>query len=252
MTHNNLSGFLCINKPAGVRSYRIINYLKQFFPKGYKIGHAGTLDSFASGLMVIGFGKEATKRLSLLLSADKVYHAVGKAGVTTHTLDPLGSIIRQSTAFTTKSRVIQVLQKLQPCYIQTPPFYSALKHKGQRLSDVAQKTCPLLQTDTQALVEKKQRQVFIYSLKLLQINLPYITLSTHVSHGTYIRSLMRDIGSLLSMEMTTVQLTRIRVGPFTLAHALLPDLSWQTIQQKHCPILTFDKMMNSYSIHHYK
>lgn len=223
MENTFVSGFLLINKPAEITSTDCINKLKRFLPKKTKIGHAGTLDRFATGLLLIAIGRSATRQLTQLKECDKTYTFTMKLGQVTDTLDVTGTILKQqSIDHITQDLVKETLKSFGNEYLQIPPLYSALKHHGKRLSTLARSQ----QIDIQELeyiAQEKARTIILHELVLEHFNIPYITIKAHVSSGTYIRSLVRDIAQKMGTIATTHQLQRTMIGNYTLEHAIALD-----------------------------
>jgi tRNA pseudouridine55 synthase len=215
-----ISGFLLINKPAEITSTDCINKLKRLLPKKAKIGHAGTLDRFATGLLLVAIGRAATRQLTQLKECDKTYIFTMKFGQTTDTLDSTGIILEQQPIdHITQNLVEETLKSFGNEYLQIPPLYSALKYHGKRLSTLARSQ----QVDIQELehiVQKKARTIILHGLVLEQFNLPYVTIRAHVSSGTYIRSLVRDIAEKMGTIAVTHQLQRTMIGKFDLKESI--------------------------------
>lgn len=133
MNNQVKTGFLLVNKPCGISSYGCIIHVKKILRQKIKIGHAGTLDPFASGLLIIAIGREATRIISTIAVLEKTYVATGKLGELTDTLDHTGKVIKQIDFIPTQQEVAAALASLGSSYQQTPPLYSALKHEGYPL-----------------------------------------------------------------------------------------------------------------------
>jgi len=212
---NNVEGFLLVNKPTGVSSFYCVEKIKKVIGPKTKIGHAGTLDSFATGLLIIGIGRPATRHIGQIMELDKWYTATGKLGQLTDTLDFTGSLIEdEKIEGITTEQIKTAIHELGHQYRQVPPIYSALKHKGRSLSDLA-RADKLTEEELKKIVEKKARVVNIYSCELLSLDLPYFTIEAHVSHGTYIRILIDDIAQKVGTHATTHELNRSKIGPFS-------------------------------------
>ena len=206
----SLNGWLNIDKPAGVSSTFITNKLKRILnPK--KIGHAGTLDPAASGILPIALG-EATKTIEYLQDAKKTYQFTVKFGETTDTLDREGKIIEKNNKFPKLEDIKKVIPDFIGDIKQIPPIYSALKINGERAYALARKGIE---------VEMKERQIHIYSLKLLDYktdNKQYVseaTFEVNCSKGTYIRTLGADIAKGTQTIGYITFLRRTAVGNFT-------------------------------------
>jgi tRNA pseudouridine55 synthase len=217
--HMLSSGFLLINKPKGVTSFQCVRRVRKFMPRGTRVGHGGTLDPFATGLLVICVGRAATKMSSQLLGKDKTYIVKAKLGELTDTLDYTGTIleVRDALHFT-KEMLQDAIISLGSSYVQTPPVYSALKHEGRPLYKHAR--AQLLDPETlKTVIESKARLVELYKIELLEFTPPFFTFSAHVSKGTYIRSLANDIACKLGSVATTYELERTRIGALSLEQA---------------------------------
>lgn len=221
------TGFLLIHKPAGISSFFCVKRIKKLLrDKKLKIGHGGTLDPFATGLLIIGVGRGATRHLDLLLKMDKKYKARAKLGELRDTLDFTGEIIAAPEVFgdqISQNNLIRSCQALGTGYTQTPPIYSACKFDGKRLYALAREGRKS-ESELIELAESKKRFITLHSVELLNVAYPFFTIQAHVSHGTYIRSLMHDIARGADSCATTYELERTQVGPFRLADAIPFDL----------------------------
>ena len=239
MREINFSGILKINKPAGITSYDCIRHIKRILNiKKIKFGHAGTLDPFASGLMLICIGREATKTIDQLMTQDKEYLVKAKLGELTDTLDKTGKVLQ--TQVVDKNIASQDLETafklLGSNYLQTPPIYSALKHQGKPLHELAREQ-KMEVTELEQIVQKKSRLVEIYKIELLNVELPFFTFRTHVSKGTYIRSLANDIAQKLNLHATTYELERTKIGEYRLEDAI-----------KLCDLKTVEDIKNAFDV----
>lgn len=212
-------GLLLINKPADVSSYDCIRRLQKILGIKKRIGHAGTLDPFATGLLIVAIGRQATKHIQKIMELDKEYVATGKFGILTDTLDATGAEIEQCVVpIVSVADFEEVTAQFTPYYIQTPPVFSALRHQGSRLYDLARRGT-VTPDQLAEIAVQKQRVVQIYQLEILDMSLPFFTIRARVSHGTYIRSLVNDIARALGSCATTVALERSSIGPFALTNA---------------------------------
>ena len=216
---SNLSGFILINKPKDITSFQVIRYLKKFLPKNTKIGHAGTLDPFATGLVIIAISREYTKKISMFLNSDKEYIATAQLGILTDTLDLTGSIIKECDHAITQDSIQNSIEELKDNYVQIPPIYSALKYQGKALYKLARNK-KLSEQDLNKISQNKKREVKIYSIDILEFNDPYLKIKTQVSHGTYIRSLVNDIAQMAGTVATTQELMRTKIDNYSLDQAL--------------------------------
>ncbi|OXB82337.1 UNVERIFIED_CONTAM: hypothetical protein H355_009262 [Colinus virginianus] len=267
----SLSGLFAVYKPKGSTSAAVLNLLKERLlaeagvqakaskrkRQALKIGHGGTLDSAATGVLVVGIGK-GTKMLKTILAGSKKYTAVGLLGRATDTLDATGKVTEEKPYGTfkeklptsdehfillrplakvrtgqdqiTKRDLENVLQKFTGDIMQVPPLYSALKKDGERLSTLMKRG--------EAVEAKPARPVRVYSLSLQQFQPPLFTLDVECGGGFYVRSLVSDIGKELSTCASIQELTRTKHGPFTLEEHALHEDRW-TIDEiarslEHC------------------
>ena len=197
-----VSGFLLINKPIGPSSHMVINVLRK--KTGIKkIGHAGTLDPFASGLMICGVGREATKRLGDFIKLDKEYEAEIILGAESDTFDCKGVIKeRKIKERPSLGDVKKSLDKFTGQYKQYPPRYSAKKIAGKKMYELARKNIDFV-------IEPKL--INVYSLELLEYSWPRLKIKTKVSSGTYIRSLAFDLGAFLGVGAYVDKLVRLSI-----------------------------------------
>lgn len=196
--------FLNIRKPKGITSFDVIFKLRRIL-KIKKIGHSGTLDPMASGVMQVAIG--AATRLLEYLPSDKEYVAKIKFGYTSSTLDAEGKITKCEFSDFTKEDLKNVLKEFTGKIKQIPPIYSAIKVNGQKLCDIARK-------NPDAEVEIKSREVEIYKLELLNFNNDEAEIKVSCSKGTYIRTLAEDIAKKLKTHAYLVELTRTKAGNF--------------------------------------
>ncbi|MDP3889099.1 MAG: tRNA pseudouridine(55) synthase TruB [bacterium] len=238
-----IEGFLLINKPSGKTSYDCVEHIKRLIGKKVKIGHAGTLDPFATGLLIIALERNATRILGQLLSLDKEYIAQGKLGIETDTLDVTGETIRYDARKSTEQEIRQAIERLGSSYLQTPPIYSALKFEGNRLYELARSGKKSMQ-ELESMVHEKAKEVHLYALNLVDFDLPFFTIRAHVSHGTYIRSLVRDIAYEANNCATTYTLQRTKIGPYSIEQSV--DLiNLQTIDDIMQYVISIDQFLES-------
>ena len=193
-----------MDKPAGISSNDVVQQAKRLFG-AQKVGHTGSLDPLATGVLPLCFG-EATKFSQYLLGADKKYWAQVRLGITTDTGDADGEVIAQADASSvTPAQAVAALETFVGEIEQIPSMYSALKHQGQPLYKLARKGIE---------VELAPRQVSIYSAELLQFSEASIELRVHCSKGTYIRSLAEDLGAALGCGGHVSALRRLAAGPY--------------------------------------
>ena len=198
-----MHGVLPLDKPVGMTSNEVLQEVKTLFG-ARKAGHTGSLDRLASGLLPLCFG-EATKFSAFLLDADKHYQATCRLGVRTNTGDVAGEVIeRRPVPALDTARMEQVLDGFRGEIAQVPPMFSALKHKGQRLYELAYQGIE---------VERKPRTVQIRTLQLLRLENAEFEIGVSCSKGTYIRTLAEDIGEVLGCGAHVGTLRRTGVGP---------------------------------------
>ena len=200
-----MNGLIVVNKDKGKTSRDIINSLNHIF-NIKKIGHTGTLDPLATGVLVCCIGKY-TKLVNLLTNETKEYIAEIKLGIKTDTQDITGNVISTNTFNITKSDILKVFDNFPKEYIQTVPLYSSVHVNGKRLYEYAR-------NNTKVTLPK--RKVTIYNLELISFNKDIITFKTKVSKGTYIRSLIEDICSNLNTYGTMNNLIRTKQGNFSI------------------------------------
>ena len=208
-----MNGVLNVYKEQGFTSHDVVAKLRGIL-KTKKIGHTGTLDPDAVGVLPVCIGK-ATKLCDLITDWGKTYEAVMLLGTTTDTLDISGKIVAQSEVNVSEVDVLKACNEFIGEYEQIPPMYSALKHNGQKLYELARKGIE---------IERKPRTVHINTLRVNDINLSdkqtTVTITVDCSKGTYIRSLCDDIGKKLGCGACMMKLTRTRVGKFMLDDTL--------------------------------
>lgn len=205
---------LLVDKPANMTSFgvvaRIRRRLSQQLGKKAKVGHTGTLDPFATGLMIIVTGKECRNAMQYS-KLDKEYEAVIELGATSSTGDPEGELTVVSGRVPTVDEVEAALAPFRGEIRQTPPIYSAIKVNGQRAYKLARKG---------EAVEIPERQVTIHALELIEYAYPFVKIRTHVSSGTYIRTLAEDIGKVLETGAYCRELRRTKVAEYRVEDAM--------------------------------
>lgn len=204
---------ILIDKPADITSFGVVARLRRVVStkagKKVKVGHTGTLDPFATGLMILVVGKE-TKNAERYSKLDKVYEATVHLGKTSTTGDPEGEISKRNNRQPTQREVEEVLKNFIGEIEQRPSLYSAIKINGQRAYKLARKG---------ETAEMPLRKVKIYSLELLEYSYPTIKIRTHVSSGTYIRTLAEDIGKKLGTGAYCTQLRRTSIAQWSVTQA---------------------------------
>jgi tRNA pseudouridine55 synthase len=221
-----LHGWIILDKPVGLGSTTAVSAVKRILreagePKT-KVGHGGTLDPLASGVLPIALG-EATKLCGRMLDATKSYDFTIRFGEETDTLDAEGQVIATSDARTTREQIEAVLPRFTGEIEQVPPAYSALKIDGKAAYARAR---------AGEDIELKSRSVTVYDLRLLESSAGSATLSATVSKGTYIRSLVRDIAHALGTVGHVSYLRRTRAGPFGLDKAVSLDFLEETAKAR--------------------
>lgn len=204
-----INGIIVVDKEEGFTSHDVVAKLRGICGQK-KIGHTGTLDPAATGILPVCLGG-ATKLCDMLTDKDKEYVAELLLGVETDTQDTTGSILRTHPVNVTEGEVKQACQEFVGDYLQVPPMYSALKINGRKLYELAREGRE---------VERRARPVVIHSLELLEISLPVVKMRVACSKGTYIRTLCADIGEKLGCGGTMQSLRRTRVGGFGLEAAV--------------------------------
>lgn len=216
----NLNGFILINKPKNITSYDCIRHIKKILRQKIKIGHTGTLDDFATGLLIICIGRKATKLSSTLLNSNKEYVVTAKLGELTDSLDLTGKIIEQDKQINiSETNIKKAIKQLGSEYVQIPPIYSALKHKGKPLYKLARNE-KLDSEELNKIIEQKSRNIRIFNIELLKFESPFFTIKTTVSKGCYIRSLANDIAKILNSYATTYELERTKIGKFDIQNSI--------------------------------
>ena len=208
-----------VDKPSGMSSFgavaRVRRLLSEREGHKVKVGHTGTLDPFATGLLILLAGK-ATKKAPELTKLDKVYEATIRLGATSSTGDPEGEItITDKKPEISREKIIETLAQFVGEIEQTPPAFSAIKINGQRAYKLAR---------AGKAIEMPKRKVTIYELELLDYASPFLKIRTHVSSGTYIRTLAEDIGEALGCGAYTTELRRTKIADYDITELPLFDL----------------------------
>lgn len=222
---DKLDGYLLIDKPQGWTSHDVVNKVRslaraQSEKKRLKVGHAGTLDPMATGLLIVLIGS-TTKRQNSFMKLDKLYDAQITLGTTTTTDDAEGEVIQKRSESVTESEVMTVLDECVGSQHQIPPQFSAIKIHGQPAYKHAR---------SGQVLQLAPRSVTIFSISDIAYTWPQLSFRVHVSSGTYIRSLARDIGQKLGCGAHLSGLRRLQIGSFNVAQAVSSDkLTIQTI-----------------------
>lgn len=203
---NSLDGILLVDKPQDWTSHDVCAFVRKRF-KIKKVGHAGTLDPLATGLLVLLLG-QATKQSSSLSASDKDYSGVMELGVKTDSHDKKGAVLANaSCSGITLEQIKEAVKKFTGDIVQVPPMVSALKHQGVRLYKLARRGVE---------VEREARPVTVSRWDIEKLETPYVTFSCHVSKGTYVRTLVNDLGEALGCYASLMDLRRTRSGEFHL------------------------------------
>lgn len=202
-------GIINVYKEKGFTSHDVVAKMRGILGQK-KIGHTGTLDPDAEGVLPVCVGA-GTKLCDMLTDKSKVYETEFCLGYTTDTQDQSGTVLTQSEVNVTEDTVREVITSFIGTYAQIPPMYSAIKVNGKKLYELARAGVE---------IERKPRQVEIHGIDILEIRLPFIKMTVSCSKGTYIRTLCYDIGQKLGCGATMEKLTRTKVGPFLLKDAV--------------------------------
>lgn len=229
MKTNNMHGAIIVNKAPNMTSRDVINILnKKFNTKS--IGHTGTLDPIAEGVLVCLIGKY-TKLTDILINHDKEYIASFKLGILTDTLDITGKILKEEKVNLTKEEIQKTILSFKGTYNQEVPIYSAVKINGKKLYEYARNN---------EEITLPKREVNIYDIELLNIDNECLTIKTKVSKGTYIRSLIRDIGLKLNTNATMTKLMRTKLDKFTIEESY----TLEDIQNDNYKILSLEDLID--------
>jgi len=207
-----MDGLLIVNKPRGITSFQVVKTIRRM-TKIKKVGHGGTLDPLAEGVLLIFLGR-ATKKTGFFLGADKGYFAEMVLGVTTDTFDSDGRVENRSQCDVDIDRIKGVLGRYLGEVMQVPPMFSAKRHKGQRLYKLAR---------AGVSVKREPRKINIYKIELINYfadDPPRVQFGVYCSKGTYIRTLVSDIGEELGCGAHLSRLVRTYSHPFVLSQAL--------------------------------
>ena len=235
-----LSGAILIDKPGSMTSFKVVSELRKILHTK-KVGHAGTLDPMATGLLPVLVNK-ATKIQELLQNGNKEYIAEFKLGITTDTQDITGKIIKEfENVNVSEEQILSSLKKFTGEIVQTPPMYSAISKSGVRLYKLARKGIE---------IEREKRKINIYSLKLLNFykkeNL--VRVLVNCSKGTYIRTLCADIGNYLGCGATLTSLRRTKTCNFSIEKSVkieeLENLKLAEISEK--VLIPIDRILENY------
>jgi len=202
-------GLILVNKPNGMTSHDVVNIARRAFGIR-RIGHAGTLDPMATGLLILGVGK-STKKLGDITGSSKTYNTEITLGATSTTDDKEGAIEKVGDTQPTLKQIQNILEKFTGDILQTPPIYSAIKVNGERAYKIARRG---------ETIKMEPRKITIHKIELVSYKYPLLEIKTDVSSGTYIRSLARDIGKELETGAYLSKLERTSIGEYKLENAI--------------------------------
>lgn len=229
-----MNGILNIFKPKGMSSFDVVRVVKKVAKTG-KVGHTGTLDPEATGVLPVCIGR-ATKIIDYIMDSEKVYEVTFKLGIRTITYDLEGEILEERDPSNLKNEdILDVVKGFIGEYSQVPPMYSALKQNGVRLYELARKGIE---------VEREGRLIKIYNIEDIKINNPYVSMKVTCSKGTYIRSLCYDIGEKLEVFATMTDLNRAKTSVFSQESSInINDLTEENIGDY---IVTMEEALSKY------
>jgi tRNA pseudouridine55 synthase len=221
-----LCGIINVYKPTGMTSFDVVRKIKKI-ANNKKVGHCGTLDPEASGVLPVCIGR-ATKSIEFIMEDYKVYEAELKLGVVTDTYDREGTIIEEHSVDVTENQVKEAVYSYVGEIEQIPPMYSALKHNGKKLYELARAGIE---------IERQGRKITIYNIEILDIDIPIVKILIKCSKGTYIRSLCYDIGRTLGCGAMMWSLERHATGSFTKENSInINELNETNIKEYVLPI----------------
>jgi len=221
-----MNGILNVFKPTGITSFDVVRTIRKI-SNVKKVGHAGTLDPEASGVLPVCIGR-ATKAIDYIMGDFKIYEAELKLGVTTDTYDREGKILRESEVNASFDEITSVINSFIGEIKQIPPMYSALKVNGKKLYELARAGIE---------IEREARPIVIYDIDILNIEIPYVKFRVKCSKGTYIRSLCYDIGEILKCGGMMWNLQRTATGQFHIEDSInIEDLNEENIKKYIMPI----------------
>ena len=207
---SQIDGILSIDKPYGITSMEIVRRIKQASGQR-RVGHGGTLDPIATGVVPVCLG-QATRMMEYLIDGTKEYRTVIELGISTDTYDALGQVTsKEDPSDVTLTDIEQALESFKGVIQQVPPMYSALKQQGKRLYELARAGIE---------VERKPRSVEVFRIDLLEWSSPLVTVEVGCGRGFYVRSLAYDLGLALGCGGHLKSLVRLRSGAFQISHAV--------------------------------
>ena len=215
-SQNKVSGILLVNKPKGKTSFSLVSAIRKLY-NVKKVGHAGTLDPFATGVMILLIGKECTRLSDRFLHQDKQYIATLHLGVRTDSYDCDGAVLEENATIPSLASIEKVLSSFQGEIDQIPPMFSAKKINGKKLYELARKGIE---------VERKPSRVTV-NTEFLHYEYPLLSLRVSCSKGTYIRSIAEDVGRMLGCGAHLSELTRTKSGQFSIEECFPGELLWE-------------------------
>lgn len=229
-----MNGILNIFKPRGMSSFDVVRVVKKVAKTG-KVGHTGTLDPEATGVLPVCIGR-ATKIIDYIMDSEKVYEVTFKLGIRTTTYDLEGEVLEEKdTSNLSDNDILDAIKEFIGEYSQVPPMYSALKQNGVRLYELARKGIE---------VEREGRLINIYNIEDINIDNPYVSMKVTCSKGTYIRSLCYDIGEKLGVFATMTKLNRSKTSVFSQENSInINDLTEENIENY---VITMEEALNKY------
>ena len=229
---NEPCGVLVIDKPNGMTSHDIVNKVRRLYGTR-RVGHTGTLDPMATGVLTVLIGR-AAKAAEYLACDRKTYRAILRLGLTTDTEDTTGKVLTQSDSIPDETAVMAILPRFRGEIMQVPPMYSALKVGGQKLYDMARRG---------EVIERQARPITIHRLEAERLSLTDYTLTVTCSAGTYIRTLCADIGAALGCGGAMAALRRTEAGGFSLEQAHLPmEIEEMSEEARYAPLLPVESL----------
>lgn len=229
-----MNGVINVFKNKGMSSFDVVRIVRKV-SREKKVGHTGTLDPEATGVLPVCLGK-ATKIIDYIMKAEKSYFVTFKLGIKTTTYDLEGEVIEEKDASKIDDKdILDAINSFKGEYLQVPPMYSALKKNGVRLYDLARQGIE---------VEREGRNISIYEIRDITISNPYISMEVTCSKGTYIRSLCYDIGEKLGVGATMTELRRTKTSIFNEAESInIDDISEENIENS---IITMEEALRNY------
>lgn len=225
------SGLLLVNKPKGTTSFSLVSATRKVCDV-QKVGHAGTLDPFATGVLVLLVGKEFTRLSDKFLTQDKEYEATLKLGIRTDSYDVDGNTVATSPYVPSEEEILKAIEAFQGNILQTPPMFSAKKVGGKKLYELARKGIE---------IERKAVPVHV-KIDFLNYEYPFLKINVSCSKGTYIRSLAEDIGLTLGCGAHLTELNRTRSGPFLLSNCFDGNLLMTRDRSLVLPLLPLSEI----------